>query len=154
MTTFARARIRLMHLYFRLARPMTLGVRGVVVDAEERVLLVRHTYLPGWHLPGGGIEAGEAAPESLAREVWEEGAVRVTGPAVLHGFFHNRNASPRDHVAVYVVREFDVAGPKTPDREIAEAGFFPRAALPAQTTRATRARLAEIFEGAPVDPHW
>jgi ADP-ribose pyrophosphatase YjhB (NUDIX family) len=143
-----------MHFYFRLARPMTLGVRAVVVDADERVLLVRHTYLPGWHLPGGGVEAGETALESLAREVWEEGAVRVTGPAQLHGFFHNRNASPRDHVAVYVVRAFEVTGPKTPDREIAEAGFFPRAALPAETTRATRARLAEIFEGATVDPHW
>ena len=41
MTIVSRARTRLMHAYFRLARPMTLGVRGIVVDGERRVLLVR-----------------------------------------------------------------------------------------------------------------
>jgi ADP-ribose pyrophosphatase YjhB (NUDIX family) len=143
-----------MHIYFRFARPMTLGVRAIVADSENRILLVRHTYISGWHLPGGGVEAGESMLEALAREVEEEGAVRMRAPAILHGMFFNRSASPRDHVAVYLVRDFEVLGVRAPDHEIAEAGFFPRHAMPDGVTRATLARLAEALDGAPTDAFW
>ena len=151
---FERISARLMHIYFRFARPMTLGVRAIVADSENRILLVRHTYVSGWHLPGGGVEAGESMLEALAREVEEEGAVRMRAPAILHGMFFNCSASPRDHVAVYVVRDFEVLGVRAPDHEIAEAGFFPRHAMPDGVTRATLARLAEALDGAPTDAFW
>ena len=151
---FERISARLMHIYFRFARPMTLGVRAIVADSENRILLVRHTYVSGWHLPGGGVEAGESVLEALAREVEEEGAVRMRAPAILHGMFFNRSASPRDHVAVYLVRDFEVLGVRAPDHEIAEAGFFPRHAMPDGVTRATLARLAEALDGAPTDAFW
>ena len=151
---FERISARLMHIYFRFARPMTLGVRAIVADSENRILLVRHTYVSGWHLPGGGVEAGESMLEALAREVEEEGAVLMRAPAFLHGMFFNRSASPRDHVAVYVVRDFEVLGVRAPDHEIAEAGFFPRHAMPDGVTRATLARLAEALDGAPMDAFW
>ena len=115
---------------------------------------MRHTYVSGWHLPGGGVEAGESMLEALAREVEEEGAVRMRAPAILHGMFFNRSASPRDHVAVYLVRDFEVLGVRAPDHEIAEAGFFPRHAMPDGVTRATLARLAEALDGAPTDAFW
>ena len=35
-----------------MRRPTTLGVRGVVSNADGKVLLLRHTYTPGWHFPG------------------------------------------------------------------------------------------------------
>jgi ADP-ribose pyrophosphatase YjhB (NUDIX family) len=148
-----RARARAMHVWFRFARPMTLGVRAVVAR-EGRILLVRHTYVSGWHLPGGGVEKGETVLEALAREVEEEGAVRLLGPPALHGLFFNRRASPRDHVLVYVAREFEVMGPRAPDHEIAEAAFFPLDALPEGVSQATHARLSEVFGGAPIDPYW
>ncbi len=135
-------------------RPMTLGVRGLVIDADNRVLLVRHTYLPGFYLPGGGVESGETMSEALARELVEEGRVHVIGAPVLHGVYLNRRASPRDHVALFVVRDFHVDGPHQPDHEIAEAGFFPRDALPDGVTPATRARLAEVLDGAPPSLYW
>ena len=66
----------------------------------------------------------------------------------------SRQASHRDHVALYLVRSFEVLGPKRPDREIAEAGFFPIDALPDGTTPATRRRLAEVFDGQPPAAEW
>lgn len=132
-------------------RGMTLGVRGLVVDGEDRVFLVRHTYLPGWYLPGGGVERGETCGEALARELIEEGGIALTGEPELRSLHHNRG---RDHVAFYVVRDFTQQAPKQPDLEILEADFFARDALPAGTTRATRARLAEMFEGVPVSAKW
>src|SRR5436305_1032852 len=78
-------------------RGMTLGTRTILYDGE-RIFLIRHTYMPGWQLPGGGIEPGETAEASMHREVLEETGYRVTGPAELCGFYHNAPASPRDHV--------------------------------------------------------
>ncbi|NIX76226.1 NUDIX domain-containing protein [Microvirga terricola] len=143
-----------LHTYWRFSRGLTLGVRGVVLDAENRVFLIRHTYVRGWHLPGGGVETGETALEALTRELREEGNIVIDEAPSLWGIFFNSKTSPRDHVLVYVIREYSVLGPKTPDREIAEAGFFPLDRLPEGTTRATRRRLAEIFEDAPPTITW
>jgi 8-oxo-dGTP pyrophosphatase MutT (NUDIX family) len=143
-----------LHLYFRLVRGLTLGVRAAVLDEVGRVFLVRHTYTPGWHLPGGGVEVGETLLEALAKELREEACIRLTGEPVLHGVFFNRRASRRDHVAVYVVRDFAVEGVKQPDREIAEAKWFALDALPEGTTAGTRRRLAEIAGGGMVGADW
>lgn len=136
-----------LHRWWRLTRGLTLGVRGAVLDGDERVLLVRHTYARGWHMPGGGVEPRETALAALARELREEACVELTGPPRLHGVFFNRRIAKRDHVLVYVVRDFAVRGDKSPDREIAETGFFPLDALPEATTAPTRRRLAEIAAG-------
>lgn len=139
----------------RLTRGMTLGVRGIAVDSENRVCLVRHTYLRGWHLPGGGIEPGETAIASMVREFREEAELVVEPAALrLHGFFLNAAARGRDHIAVYVAERFTLKGPKTPDREIAEARFFPLDALPEETSRATHARLDEMRRGGPIPDLW
>ena len=151
-----RARIvsRVITLGALFQRPMTLGVRGLVIDPDDRVLLVRHTYLPGFYLPGGGVESGETMLQALTRELVEEGRVHVLGAPALHAVYLNRRVSPRDHVALYVVRHFRCEGFRAPDHEIAEAGFFRLDALPPDVTPATRARLAEVLDGAPVSPYW
>jgi ADP-ribose pyrophosphatase YjhB (NUDIX family) len=151
-----RARLvsRIINFGALFQRPMTLGVRGLVLDADDRVLLVRHTYVPGFYLPGGGVESGETMLQALTRELLEEGGVHILGAPALHGVYLNRRVSPRDHVALYVVREFHCKGPRAPDHEIAEAGFFPLDALPPGATPATRARIAEVLDGEPVSPYW
>lgn len=145
---------RSLHFYFRFARGMTLGVRVVVLNERDEVFLVRHTYVPGWYLPGGGVEVGETAEEALERELSEEAGLVATERPVLHGLFFNRRLSRRDHVAVYILRRFRIERVKQPDREIAEAGFFPLDRLPEQTTQATRRRLAEIVSGQPLATEW
>src|SRR5207302_3350411 len=88
---------RILHFYWRFARGLTLGVRGVVLDSGGRVFLVKHSYVAGWHLPGGGVEVGETVGEALARELLEEGGIATTAPVTLHGVFFNARVSRRDH---------------------------------------------------------
>jgi ADP-ribose pyrophosphatase YjhB (NUDIX family) len=133
--------------------PLRLGVRALVIDPREHVLLVRHTYVSGWYLPGGGVEAGESAEAALVRELSEEAGVELLASPRLHGLFFNPRASRRDHVACYVVRDFRVA-PTEANFEIAEARFFPADALPEDASPATRARLAEVLNNAPASETW
>jgi len=145
---------RFFHAYFLVVRGMTLGVRAVVLDAENRVFLVRHSYVSGWYLPGGGVDFGETMEQAMRRELKEEGDIDLTGAAVLHGIFLNRHVSRRDHVAVYVVRRFSQDRLPEPNREIVECGFFAVTALPEDTTRGTRLRIAEVLDGEPLIATW
>ena len=145
---------RVLHTYWRFARGMTLGVRALVVDPQGRVLLVRHSYVSGWHLPGGGVEVGETIDGALARELLEEAGVTALQPPQLHGVFFNGRVSRRDHVALFVIRDFRQEGGPRNAREIIDYGFFAPDALPPDTTRGTRARLAEVFDGASASERW
>jgi 8-oxo-dGTP pyrophosphatase MutT (NUDIX family) len=143
-----------LHLYWRFSRAATLGARALVIDGTGRIFLVKHSYVNGWHLPGGGVETGETLLEALARELAEEGNIQLTGPPRLHGVFFNKRVSRRDHVALYIVREFRQDGLPRPNYEIVEHGFFTPDALPADTSRATRARIAEVLNGVVVSELW
>ena len=145
---------RLFHLYWRFARGMTLGVRAVVLDGEGRVFLVKHGYVSGWHLPGGGVEVGETLRDALRRELAEEGRIELVGEPRLHGIFLNRHVSRRDHVAVYVIRNFRQDGVPAPNREIAACGFFGAEALPADTTEGTRRRISEVLQDEMPSATW
>jgi 8-oxo-dGTP pyrophosphatase MutT (NUDIX family) len=143
-----------MHLYWRVSRGLTVGVRAIVVDGENRIFLVKHTYARGWQFPGGGVEPGETVYQALERELMEEGNIELTGAPRLHGVFFNTAVSRRDHVVLFVVRDFRQPAPPVPDREISAHGFFPLDGLPGDTVAATRARLAEVMMGTPVSPRW
>jgi len=145
---------RLLHFYWRFARGLTIGVRALVIDGAGRVFLIKHSYIAGWHLPGGGVEVGETLMTALARELHEEGNIEITGPSPLFGVYYNRRVSRRDHVALYVVRFFRQSAPPQPNHEIVAHGFFTPDALPEGTTRATRARIAEVLDQIAVAEFW
>ena len=144
------------HLFVsRFRRGMTLGVRAAVFDGDGRVFLVRHSYTPGWYLPGGGVERGETMAEALERELSEEAGIRLSVPARLFGIYLQRQVSARDHVALYVCRDWtQPVPPKVPNLEIVECGFYPLDALPEGTTPGTRRRLAEIAEERAPSGDW
>jgi len=91
-----RLNLHLMHLSSLLKRPVTLGVKAVVTDVDERILLVRHGYLPGWHFPGGGVEAGETCVQALARELEEEAMITIDAPPLLHGVLNEPAPSAQE----------------------------------------------------------
>lgn len=143
----------LIRLYQRQTRGLTLGVRGLVFDSEGRVLLVEHTYTHGWFLPGGGVEKGETAEGALARELVEEGGVRLTGPARLISFHSNEAVYPGDHILVYRCDHWE-ACPPTSRGEIADLGWFLPEALPNGIMPGHRRRIEEAFGVRPVDVLW
>ena len=143
-----------MQRYWRWQRAMTLGARGIVIDGDGRLLLVRQTYSKGWIFPGGGVEFDETIETSLARELDEEAGIALTGPPQLLGIYSNRATFPGDHVAVYVVRSWRQARIMTPNREIAELGFFDRDGLPHDTTEGTRRRIEELDGRVPRRDVW
>ena len=146
-------RDRLFQLFWRLQRPLTLGVRGIVVDEDGKVLTVRHTYTPGWHLPGGGVEKGETASEALLRELYEEARITATGPAELVSVHSNHAVFPNDHVLLFRINQWR-AEEFTASREIAEIAFVDPLSPPEELTGGTLRRLKETFGGATPSPYW
>lgn len=145
---------RAMQRYWRWQRGLTLGARGIVIDAEERIILVRQTYSPGWIFPGGGVERGETVEEALERELVEEANVTLAGPPELFGLYSNESIFPGDHVALFVVRQWQQSQMPAPNREIAEVGLFAATTLPEGTTAGTRRRVAELLGGGARGGRW
>ena len=137
----------------RATRGMTLGVRVVATDGEGRVCLVKHTYLAGWWLPGGGVDRGETTQGSAVRELREETGLVATAPPRLISMHSNERFFRGDHVLVYGVDAW-TSGERTSHGEIAEVGWFHPDALPEDAHRSTRARLGEIFGGVDATHDW
>ncbi len=143
-----------MQIVWRWQRALTLGARGIVLDGDGRVLLVRQTYTKGWLLPGGGVEYSETIEAALARELEEEAGITLSGPPELLGIYANHAIFPGDHVAIYIVRRWQQTRTVRPNAEIAETGFFALDALPDSVTPGTRRRLDEMRGRADKQAVW
>ena len=128
----------LLHPVFLITRPLTVGVRGICYDPENRsILLVKHTYADEWALPGGGVEVGESTLVALRRELREEAGVFCESAAILD-VYHNISLSKRDHVISYVVEEWRIERLHIrPKLEISETAWFRLDSLPADLTPCT-----------------
>lgn len=135
-----------------IVSPISLGARAIMLDTAGRVLLVRHTYVGGWHLPGGGVDRGETSADALMREVKEEVGLAKSSPPELFGLYLRRAGRWSDHIALYVVRDVELAF--RANHEIAEIRFTDPQSLPEGTSEGTKRRLAEFADRAPRQTIW
>ncbi len=146
-------RDRVFQWWWRRARSLTLGVRVIAAAPDGRIALVRHSYTPGWHLPGGGVERGERAPEAAARELTEETGAVAIAPFELVSVHANHVRFPNDHVLVYRTR-VDQPAVRAPDAEILEVLWTDARDTPDGTTPATRRRIEEALFDRPPAVDW
>ncbi len=137
-----RAAHRVLRLYWLLARPRLTGVKAVLVDGGE-VLLVRHTYGSRlWDLPGGGVRRGEPPITAIRREITEELGVELADPepiGVLRLVRYHRAES------VHLFRARVSHPPLTLAlAELERADWFPRDRLPAGRERLVDEILAHV----------
>ncbi|TQR31449.1 NUDIX domain-containing protein [Brevibacillus brevis] len=139
--------------YWRIRKPLTLGVRVIVTDKEKGVLLIRHTYVHGWYLPGGGVERGESFGEAARRELWEECGIRADVLTLCHLFYSEREGK-RDHIALYHVDLTPGQELHKDDKEVAELRFFAWDELPQEISPATERRLSQYRMQSFKSDHW
>ena len=150
--TFMRLLSAMHRSWTKVRRPVTLGVKAAIFDDRGRVLLVKHSYTSGWHLPGGGVGRDETLREALAREVREELGLEVREPLPLEGTYFAPHMGKSDHIALFRVTRFE--GEIHTNWEIDEVEFFDLEALPAETTKATRKRIEELTGGRDFNDRW
>jgi ADP-ribose pyrophosphatase YjhB (NUDIX family) len=148
----------LYHRTLRLTRrgrwPLTIGVRIIVRDPGDHVLLVRHTYAPGWHFPGGAIDPRETAVDAAQRELREEALVESISTPKLMGIYFSLTENKSDHIVVFETGDWRPVEGERRVLEIAEARFFPIRDLPKGTTGGTRRRLTELSGETPRSDTW
>lgn len=149
-------RTQLFRTWFRLSRPMTLGVRAAVLNEAGQILLVRHTYVKGLYFPGGGVERGETVLTSLGRELEEEAGIRLIGSPDWVGLFSNHRVMKNDHVCFYTVKasDWESTGINPIGREISEIVWCDPNAPPDDATPGTLRRLSELVSTRPPDAYW
>jgi len=126
----------------------------ILANQKNEVFWGKRVNQHAWQFPQGGIKHGETPLQAMFRELEEEVGVTLTAPAALHGVFSNFGNFPGDHIAVFVVRHWQRRGGYRKSGEIAEARMFAWQTLPERVDPGTRARLAEIFDKAPLSALW
>ena len=145
----------ILHLFFGITRPMTIGVRCIIHDGAGSVMLVRHTYISGWHLPGGGVDVGETCEAAVIREVAEESNIDISEKPILFGVYLNSAVSSRDHIILYTSGSRNhKQGVLSKRLEIAESGMFHLTELPIDIDPSTRKRLEEWIGKTEVSLIW
>ncbi|WGL61006.1 NUDIX domain-containing protein [Pigmentibacter sp. JX0631] len=146
--------LKLFKSYQKCVGITTHGVRAVILNKKNEVLLVKHTYTAGWHFPGGGVDKGESPRQAIVRELKEEVAVTpINSPQIIDCYL-NFYLGVHDIVTLYIIKEFQIEEFKR-NKEIAEAKWFPITELPLDVSKATKKRVAEIFLGQKkVDERW
>ena len=140
-TLFRLAHI-LREIWWKIARPQTLGVKVLVRNEHSEILLVKPVYASTWQIPGGGVERYEHPQHAGAREIQEETGLMIAESAlVLEDVFISTHEGKSDCVILYSA-SIHHQNPIADGKEIASAAFFAIDDLPPDVAGSVRRRLA------------
>jgi 8-oxo-dGTP pyrophosphatase MutT (NUDIX family) len=143
---------KIRRLYWWLVRPITGGVRAIVVNQQGEVLLVRHTYQEGWFLPGGKTHRNEDDKDALRRELREELGIKDISISQELGKYENTYEYKKDTIVVFVVDVFTQSDKR--HFEVERHDFFKPEMLPEQTSPGTRRRIEEWLGKRTINNQW
>lgn len=121
-----------------------IGVAGVIVDEQQRVLLLKHRYRSPemmWGLPSGYANRGETLEETLMREVREETGFEIDITSLLKiksGF--------RLRFEAYFLARWRGGELKLDGNEVLDAQFFEPEQLPAGLPRMHLNLIRQLFQ--------
>jgi len=137
---------RILRVYWRVFKPITLGVRAIVTNEKNEILLVKHSYQNFWFLPGGGVKKGETFEQAIRRELIEETGYEAD-IIELFGVYQNTYEGKRDNIVVFVCKNGKFIE-SSPSPEIEKYGFFSIDKSPENTSRGMRKRIEEFFDSS------
>ena len=143
----------LLSFYWRLTKPLTIGVRSFVIDKEGNFLLVRHRGTNQWYLPGGQVKKKETLIEALRREVKEEVGVSIEDDSIgIFGCYSSFKEGKSDHIIVFIFKNFTMIDVSS--IEIDTYSFFSNKNLPKNISPGTYRRICEYMKEIPISNEW
>jgi len=125
----------------------TIGVFGILLDEQRRVLLCHRRDFDLWNLPGGGLEANEAPWEGVTREVREETGLDVT-VEYLAGVY----SKPESDEVVFSFVCRVVGGALRLTDEADQVAYFVIEDIPANTSRKQVERIKDVLDALRAGP--
>lgn len=136
---------------YSLISKRTIGARILQIK-DNKILLVKHTYQPGWYTIGGTVEPGESQLETVIRELKEETGITLLNSPKLFSVYYSNIEKRDDYISLYIGGDFTQE--KNFSEEILEKAWFPLDNLPEETTPATKRRIAEYLGTAAISDKW
>ena len=142
---------KIKNIIYALFSKRTMGARALVLR-DNSILLVKHTYMPGWYTIGGGIESGETGLQVLRRELQEEVGITLRELPSILGFYHNYTQKRDDYVITYICKEFEKQDVFS--KEILKEKWFSLDDLPSDISPATKRRIEEYLGHRSLSDKW
>lgn len=119
-----------------------VGVHGIVLNQNRKVLLFEHTYRreQPWGLPGGFLDIHEQPAEAIVREIAEESGFIV----VTERLFRVINETDMRHLAIVYLCALK-GGSFTPSGEVKSFGWYGLNELP-DILRIQKGLIREVLE--------